>query len=85
MNLTMFAVYDKVAEAYSNPFYLTYKGEAVRIFADMANDPKTKICVHRTDFSLFKLAEFDDHTGKITPLNQPEFIINATDFEKKEA
>lgn len=81
MKMSVFAVYDEKAQAYANPFYFNFKGEAVRAFQDIATDPKSIISKHISDFSLYMLGTFDDRSGQLESLKVPEFIIKAVDFK----
>jgi hypothetical protein len=69
MEMTVFAIYDSKAEYYKNPFMMRSKGEAIRGFADVANDESTEIGKHPEDFILFKIAVFD--TDKAEYINTP--------------
>lgn len=68
MNLKIFTIFDAKAEAYQTVFTARATGEAIRQFADMANDHDTQIGRHPADFTLFELGEFDLHSGIISPL-----------------
>lgn len=38
---------------------------------------------HSQDFTLYKVGEFDDASGEITPFSPPVFICNAPQFDKE--
>jgi len=78
--MKVFAVYDTKAKYYRNPFMMRSKGEAIRGFADVANDEKTEIGKHPEDFALFELAEFDEEKGTYSNHNAPESIGLAIEF-----
>lgn len=84
MNLQIFAIYDKKAQFFSPPFVNRNKGEALRTLEDLANDPQTRINKHPADFQIFELGEWDEVTGKITPVSQPKFLEEASSFKKPE-
>jgi len=79
--INIFAVFDKKAVSYLQPFYFTQKGQAIRSFEDAVNDPQTSFNKHPEDYSLFKLGEFDDQSGIIKSTN-PEFIEEALNLKK---
>lgn len=81
MILKMFAVYDSKAEAYFQPFFMATNGQALRAFKDLANDPKSNICRHPGDYTLFVLGEYDDETGNV--LNLGAKINLGTGLEHK--
>lgn len=74
-----FSVFDTAAGVYSPPFFSITKGLAIRMFSDMAKDPKTSIGQHPNDFTLFALGEFDDNSGAIISLPTPVPIIKANE------
>lgn len=63
----MFSVYDSKVGAYLQPFFMRSKGEALRGFQELANDPNTQFAKYPSDFTLFEIADFEERTGKITP------------------
>lgn len=79
--INIFAVFDKKAVSYLQPFYFPQKGQAIRSFEDAVNDPQTSFNKHPEDYSLFKLGEFDDQSGIIKSSN-PEFIEEALNLKK---
>lgn len=62
----VFAVYDSKVGLFASPFHMRSRGEALRGFQTVANDPSTDICKFADDFSLFELASYDDDTGVFT-------------------
>ena len=67
--LLVYSVYDSAVKAFANPMYMRTKGEALRSWSDAANDPKTAMCQHPSDYSLMELGEYDDQTGQF--INHP--------------
>lgn len=80
----VFSVFDKKAKAYTQPFFMNQKGEALRAFDGIVADKQTQIAKYPEDFALYKLGEFDDVSGLLSSLNEPEFIAHAVDFVKEE-
>ncbi|AXL15285.1 nonstructural protein [Microviridae sp.] len=66
MKLLVFSVRDSKAEFYAPPFYARTVGEAVRIFADTANNPESALNHHPVDFVLYHVGSFDQETGRFT-------------------
>lgn len=79
MRILMCAVYDAATGAYTQPFFVRSKAEAIRSFADAVGDEKSPFCAHPSDYSLFCLGEYDDQTGAVTPKNVTEKWITATE------
>lgn len=66
MILNLYSVFDIKAGAYIPPFYMQNDGMARRAFADSANDPNHQFCRNAEDYTLFRLGQFDDQSGRIT-------------------
>jgi hypothetical protein len=75
MKLNVYSIHDKAATAFTQPFFMHNDGLAIRAFQDNVNaKDENNISKHPEQFSLFKLGEYDDATGVITPLPSPDFI-----------
>lgn len=57
------SIYDSKVEAYSQPFFARSLNEAIRLFTDHVNDPGSLVNKHPEDFSLYYVADWDDHNG----------------------
>lgn len=86
----VFTIYDAKAEAYLPPFYFAATGQAIRAFADMANDYDHQVGRHPTDYTLFELGYFDDtdatfeaHDAKI-PLGIALEYAKSMDLRQKD-
>lgn len=78
MKQNIYSVYDSKAAAYMAPFFQRTDGEAMRSFTNACNDTSSPFHNHAEDFTLFKLAVFDDNDGSIDPLTTPEPLIKAS-------
>lgn len=81
--MQIFSIYDKKAQAYANPFYYHQKGQAIRAFEDAVNDVQSPFFKHPEDFCLFLVGEWDDCTGTIKPLANPQPIEEALSVKNK--
>lgn len=79
----MFCCYDAKAEYYMTPFLMNTRGEALRAFQDIANDPQSAICKHPEDFSLFEIGEYDSLTGRVENLIAPLSLGKALEFKRE--
>lgn len=79
----VFATYDSKGGFYNDPFMVRSKGEAIRGFMTAANDPKTSIGQYPEDFTLFQLAQYDDHSGKYSNYDTPLSCGVAIEFVNK--
>jgi hypothetical protein len=64
----VFSIYDKKSEVFLTPFYQITIGEGIRTFNDIANDDRTYVNKHPEDYSLYEIAEFENHTAETIPL-----------------
>lgn len=75
----IFTCYDTKAKLHTRPFFYAELGEALRSFADCANDPKHNIGLHPGDYLLKEIGTFDESNGTITAYKEP--IIHGTAVE----
>ena len=76
MKKVYYAVYDRKAEMYSQPFLEIKDGTAIRAVQDLViNNTDHAFAKHPSDFSLHRLGDFDDETGVITGQTKPNKII----------
>ncbi len=64
--MQIFTIRDSKAEAYLQPFYAMNVGLAVRMITESAQDQGTMLYKYPSDFELFSIGSFDEHTGIIT-------------------
>lgn len=64
--MKIFSIYDSKAKAYLQPFFSPNHATAIRDFAEAVNEEKSNFHKHSGDYTLFAIATFDEHTGKIT-------------------
>lgn len=83
MKYPVYSVYDSKVNAYDKPFALRSRGEAIRGWADAANDPQTTICKHPEDFSLMELGHFDDTKGTFENHTVPQNLGLASQFKRQ--
>lgn len=85
MQKKMYCIFDSKAQIYHAPFYKSTHGEAERDFQSVSRDPQSTISQYPEDFDLFYIGEFDDETGKVSPLSAIQHIIKANQFKKPES
>lgn len=87
MLLKVFSIYDSAAAFYLTPVFFKTKGEAIRWFTDLAEDPRegNKVAKHAADFHLFYVADFDDSTSAFTPLKVAESLGCALEFARNKS
>ena len=78
--MKVFTVYDLKSESYMPPFCVRAKGEAIRGFADQANDKNSAIGAHPSDYVLYELGDYDDRTAKFELLGDKLQVAVASDY-----
>ena len=75
----MCSIYDVKAEAWLMPMFFLSKGQAVRSFSDAVNGD-SEFSRHPEDYTLFLVAQFDERTGEVIPVN-PEPLALAVNLK----
>lgn len=75
MKMIVFSVLDKAVGAFLPPFYCRSQGEALRSFAEAANDPK-RFQKYASDYVLMRLGEYDDGSGLFS-CGEPIRVVSA--------
>lgn len=63
----IYALHDVKAQTFSTPFTLLNDAIAERMFINMVRSDETDVGKNPEDFKLFKIAEYDEHTGEVIP------------------
>lgn len=79
-----FVVFDCKSEAYSTPFFARATGEAIRGFTDQVNNPQDPVSKHASDFTLFEIGEYDEHTGEVKSYETKRNLGCGIDFVRAE-
>lgn len=66
MKHNVYCIYDSAAKAFLPPFHLPRDEMATRAFSDCVNSPTHNFHAHSEDYTLYKVAVFDDQTGEYT-------------------
>lgn len=83
MKLKIFSVRDTRLGIYMQPIFMQHVGQVVRSWEEMVNDPKTTLCKHPSDYSLYELGEFDEDAGTFAALPVHKLIATAKEFRKE--
>lgn len=82
MMLKIYSIYDAKSMAYETPICFRAKGEALRWFTELSNDPD-KICrKFPEDFTLFELGDYDNEKGILHPYKDSVPLGKAIEFLK---
>lgn len=77
MNFGVYAVRD-VKSGFQTPTCQVNDAVAIRGFASAVMQSDSVLFTHASDFSLYKIADFDSDSGKLVPLALPVELIQAS-------
>jgi hypothetical protein len=80
MILKMFAIRDGKTESYGTPFFAPHKGQAVRMFQQLANDRRSEVWKFPRDYVLFEVGSFDLSSGEVAHLTVPAMLGMAAEY-----
>jgi hypothetical protein len=83
MKLSAFAIFDTASKLYDPPFVAVQDAVAVRMFANLVNNPDHRYGMNPSDFSLFRVGAWDDNQGHFDPC-APECVYTALQLLKKD-
>ncbi|WNK15043.1 MAG: nonstructural protein [Microvirus sp.] len=74
MKLHAVAIRDIKANVFAQPYFVTSLGGAIRAFGDECQraEKDNLMYKHPTDFELYKIGEYDDATGTLTPIEKEQ-------------
>ena len=79
----IYSLRDAAVEAFLQPFFAPTDGAAIRSLTQAVNDPNHDVSKNARDYSLWILAEFDDHDGQIVPMSPVRHLINCIELINK--
>jgi hypothetical protein len=79
---TIYALKDTAVQAFNTPMFMRSQGEMLRALQDEVNTDKTKsaLAAHPEDYELYRLGEYNEDTGAITPEQPAVLIARAKDL-----
>lgn len=78
----VFAVRDRAADSFGQPFFDVARGRAIRSFTDELNkNENSPLSAHPEDFDLYFLGMFNDQTGMFET-GVPEMIAIGKDMKQ---
>lgn len=85
MNINVYSMFDSAAQAFTQPFFLQNDGLAIRAFQDNVNSKEpNNVSEHPDQFTLFRIASYDDKTGTITPEEKPRSLGIGVTFKQEQ-
>lgn len=80
----LFSIRDTKSGHFGKPIVAPHQAPLIREFTEAVNDPKTIYSKFPADFDLYEVGDFDQNTGLLIPLKNPNHIINLTTLKKEE-
>lgn len=78
----MYSVYDSKAGAWIQPFFAPNNAVALRAFHTAACDPTHDFHIHGADYTLFHVGDWDQHQGRLIPLDSNVNLGNALTLQE---
>ena len=86
MKKQMYALLDHTAQVFLNPLSFINDKDAIRWFGTVVNntEEKNNISQHPEQFTLFRLADYDDKLGTYEENHQPQQIITGIQVQDEQ-
>lgn len=81
MELYVYAIFDRKAQIYSQPFFTPNEAVAVRMLRGMVREPGTQIHQSPEDFTLYALGRYNDLLGMFDCSKEPVPVVNALQLQ----
>lgn len=81
MDLYVYAIFDRKAQIYSQPFFTPNEAVAVRMLRGMVREPGTQIHSSPEDFTLYNLGTYNDLIGVFDCPKEPIPVVNAIQLQ----
>ena len=79
MKVYLYALYHSNMEVYTTPQPQQNDNMAIESLYAALQDPQSAVSQNPFNFALFKLGEYEDNSGLITPLIPPKPVITAVE------
>ena len=80
MKTNVYTIFDVKAGAYLQPFFSLNSATAQRSIAQLVNDPTHTFGINVTDYSLFRIAEYDDSNAQFDLELGPVLVCNLVEL-----
>lgn len=82
--IKLYTIFDKKMELHQEIIVSQNVSTVTRTIGEAANDPKSILCRHSTDYSLWEIGEYNQETGTIEAREKPHFVTNISELKTKE-
>jgi len=82
MKLLVMTLFDAAAEVYLRPFFVTARGEGIRMFSDLVADAEHPCGRHPEHYTLFVVGEYDQSKGELLPMT-PVALGNGLEYRAR--
>lgn len=80
---TLYSIYDAVSQLHTAPAPFVNEATAIRSFSNLVNNDDSPYAINYRDYSLFRIGEWKDSAGTVTPFPAPEFVVSGRDVLQK--
>lgn len=80
MLMKVYSIYDTAISTWRPPMFCRAKGEIMRWWVEVVNNPQTEIAKHPKDYVLFELGTWDDDKCKFDLLSAPVSVGVAIEY-----
>lgn len=85
MLLSVFCVYDSGVSTWMSPLFFRNKGEALRWWTDVCNNPETVVYKHPGDYTLFELGTWNDDSCQFDLLKASIRLGVAVEYKRTQS
>lgn len=82
MTVQVYSIYDIKSAVYQQPFFAHKHGQAMRMIMEGIKQGEAMFAKYPEDFRLFAVGEWDDETGTMAELSQPDFVCELADLKE---
>lgn len=83
--LKIYSTFDAKLKTFTHMFTTSHTGQALRMWEQECNDPKSMLSKYPTDFVLYEVGVFDQDKGMIEPHSPIHQVATALDYKKPSA
>lgn len=81
--MIILTIHDNKAKFYTTPWFAHNRGEALRMFIHMCNDPQHPVCKDPESYTLCEIGTFEQNSGTIVRYDKLEPIARAWELKDR--
>lgn len=76
MKMIMYSIYDSAVECFARPMFVNTQAQIMRMLKDEMENADSSLAKHPYDYALFRVGEFNDSDGIVTPLLPAQHVCS---------